>query len=100
MRIILFISVIIALLSCTPVKTVLTSQTRSEYTSVLDSISDSGTMVGPLKSWEFTTDDGRKDIVMVGTLYRKKEACGSIQIRQKEGVYDIKIIDNLKKSEK
>lgn len=88
---------ILFIVSCSSSKTVLTEQARQDYRPVLDSIEASGTDVGPLRTWNFITDENRNDEVLIGTLYKEGESIGSIQIRRVDSVYNIKIIDIIKK---
>ena len=68
------------------------------YQAVVDSIMDSGTGVGMEKTAVFTLDDGRKDTVIVHTLYRDQKAVGTLQVRSLgEGQYNIMIIDQEEK---
>lgn len=96
MKKILFI-VCIALMSCSSSRTVLTERTLPDFRTLLDSISASGTVVGPLRTWSFITDDNRQDQVMIGTLYKKEVSTGSIQIRKVDALYNVKVIDVVKK---
>ena len=83
--------------ACSSYHTVLTEQDTTSYKMVVDSIKSSGTELGQLRVWNFITDDNRMDNVRIGTLYRKGEAVGSIQIRKTDSLYNVKIIDYLKK---
>lgn len=87
----------IGFVACSSYQTVLTEQDTPSYKIIIDSIEGSGTEVGPLRIWNFITDDNRTDNVRIGTLYRKGESVGSIQIREIDSLYNVKIIDYLKK---
>lgn len=95
-NLIVILTLLVAVVTCSSIRTVVVDQKRSEYQSVIDSIKNSGTEVSQLRPWCFTVDDGRKDSLLIGTLYRGKESVGSIQIRKVDSLYDIKIIDVLK----
>lgn len=87
---------LVAVVTCSSIRTIVVDQNRSEYQSVIDSIKNSGTEVSQLRPWCFTVDDGRKDSLLIGTLYKNGESIGSIQIRRIDSMYNIKVIDVLK----
>lgn len=90
-----FFIVILLFVACSSTRTVLRSVEVSDLEILTDSIADSGTAVSNFKRVVFDTDAG-KDSVDIATLYREGEAVGSLQVRKINGVYKVKIIDNLK----
>lgn len=89
----------VLLVACSSMQTVLKEyKSTPSYQAVVDSIMNSGTGVGMEKTAVFTLDDGRKDTVIVHTLYRDQKAVGTLQVRSLgEGQYNMMIIDQEEK---
>lgn len=90
---ILFIVLLLLLQSCHSVKTVLIEYDRLEYNSILDSVKNSGTIIGEWRTLEYVLDNDSLDYVGLAPIGRKDKTTGSIQIRKKGDGYNIKIID-------
>lgn len=88
---------VLFLYSCSSGRTVYREYNVESYEFIEDSISDSGTEISPYKWTVFTVDGGRKDSLKYATLYKEKKATGSVQIRKKGDVFNVKVIDFIKK---
>lgn len=86
--------IVFILVACSSTRTTLRSVEISDLEILTDSITDSGTAISNFKKVVFDTESG-KDSVDIATLYRDGEAVGSLQVRKVNGVYKVKIIDNL-----
>lgn len=102
MRISYLIFIFVLLLCCCSTKTsvVYRIYNTSDPMCVMDSISNSGTIVSNLTAMSYITDDSVFVSSNVGTLYRDGKPTGSIHIQKKDSVYMIKILDNFKKTKK
>lgn len=102
MKKICFLLFIVTLFSCSTSRTVYTeyASVRS-WQAVVDSVSASGTEVGPFFMWRFVNDEGEHDYVSVAALYKNGKSSGSIQVRaENDSLYNVKLIDVVKKSKK
>lgn len=84
-------------LCCSSTKTVYKVYEVEDVSYVLDSIRESGTQISGLSPVSYTNDDSVTVHVQIASLYRDGKACGSIKIREENGVMVISIIDQLKK---
>lgn len=90
---IFFVIVLLLLQSCHSVKTILIEYDRLEYNSILDSVKNSGTVIGEWRTLEYVLDSDSLDHVGLAPIGRKNKTTGSIQIRKRGDCYNIKIID-------
>lgn len=88
------ILVSLLVVSCSSKKTMFREYSAVDsYEFITDSIQESGTNMSSFRWTVFKLDDGKVDSVKYATLYKGIDATGSIQIREENGKYNVKIID-------
>lgn len=87
----------IALVSCTTVNQRLIKYEVMEYQSIVDSIENSGSVIGTWRSFDYVLDNDSIDRVRYAPIFKDGKMSGSIQIRMDSmSNYNIKIIDSFK----
>lgn len=64
--------------------------------SIIDSITLSGTSISDLETFSYIDDDSVRVNAQIGSLYRKGKACGSIKIREENGIKVVSILDQVR----
>lgn len=64
---------------------------------VMDSITRSGTVISNLTPFSYINDDSARVDIKIGSLYRNDRACGSIKIREENGIKVVSILDQIRK---
>lgn len=85
----------LALISCKTVNQRLIKYEVKEYRSVIDSIENTGSVLGTWRSFDYVLDNDSVDRVKYAPIFKDGKMSGSIQIRtDSSGVYNVKIIDS------
>lgn len=84
---------VLLLVACASSKQHIFEYNVPNYDFVIDSIENSGTQIGEFNTFEYVLDNDSVDFVEFAPIGRKGKITGSIQIRQKDSIFEVKIID-------
>lgn len=91
------LALLLVLAACSSVKTRCIIYDVNDKTPIFDSIQLSGTKISLFKEDIITLDDGTKDTVSFAILSRDGEITGSVQVREKDSISNVIIIDKIRK---
>lgn len=96
MKLSYFIFILLLFCCCSSTHVVYRVYEVNDPTLIMDSITRSGTTISSLTPFSYIDDDSVMVDVKIGSLYRNDRACGSIKIREVDGVKVVSILDQIK----
>lgn len=94
MRGFLILAIVTLTLGCSSTRMTMITYEDGDVKHVTDSIQASGTVIGDWRDFYFNTEEDGMDPLSFSTLYDEKgNAKGSIQVRERDGKTEIKILD-------